>query len=110
MKPTEFFCVGMRFVPCVNDASGGRGGGRRFFVDMLSALGDEELGLPRHLENFSGSRKNLTSYEKRDELFTDFPKVHIPAHEEIFMAAVGIAEGIRIVLEYEDFAGKPFFT
>lgn len=79
-------------------------------MDMLSTLGDEELGPSRHLENFSGSRKNLTSHEKGDELLTDFPKVHIPAHEEIFMAAVGIAEGIRIVLEYEDVAGKPFFT
>src|SRR5680860_1277765 len=110
MQSTVFLCISMGLIACVDDASGRRRGGRRFFMDMLRALGDEKLRLPGYFEYFPGSRKNLPSDEKGDELFADFPEVHIPAHEEIFMAAVGIAEGIRIVLKNKDFAGQPFFA
>ncbi len=74
-------------------------------MDMLRALGNEVLRLPGYFQYFPCPRKNLTSDEKGDKLFADFPEIHIPAHEEIFMAAVGVAEGIRIVFEDEDFAG-----
>ncbi len=110
MKPAEFFSIGMGLVPRIDYAAGGRRGGRGFFMDMLCTLGDEKLGFSGDLEDFPGSRKNLTGDEKGNELFTDFPEIHVPAHKKVFMATVGIAERIGIVFENENFTGKALFS
>ena len=79
-------------------------------MDMLSALGNEVLGLPGYFQDFPGSGKDLSGDKERNQLFADFPEIHIATHEKVFMAAIGIAQGVGVVFENKDFTGKPFFT
>ena len=97
MEPAIFLGIGVGFISGVDDASGGRGGGRRFFMNMLSPLGNEKLRPSRDLEDFAGARKHLSGDEERDQLFRHFPKVDVPPHQEVFVASIGIAERVGVV-------------
>ncbi|GJL58960.1 MAG: hypothetical protein NPIRA03_18170 [Nitrospirales bacterium] len=79
-------------------------------MDMLRPLGDKILGSSGYFQYFSGPGENLTSDEKGDELFADFPEIDITAHEEVFMAAIRVAEGIGIVFENKDLARQSFLA
>jgi len=78
-------------------------------VNVLCPLRDEVLRFARHLQDLSRSAIDLPRDEEGNELLRDFPKIDVAAHEEVFMAPVGIAERICIVLEYVDFSGQTFF-
>ena len=67
------------------------------------------LRFARYLQDLSRSAIDLPRDEERNELLRHFPKIDVAAHQEIFMAAVGIAERVRIVLENVDFPGQTFF-
>jgi hypothetical protein len=105
-----FLGIGMRLGPRVDDASRGRGGGRRFFMNMLRALRNKILGLPRDLQNFSGAGINLPGDEEGNQLLRHLPKIDVPAHEVVLMTTVRIAERVGVVLENVDFAGQPLFA
>ena len=79
-------------------------------MNMLRPLRNEVLRLARHLEHLPRAREHLPRHEKWDQLLRHLPKIHIPAHQIIFMAAVGIAQRIRIVLENINLSRKPFLT
>jgi hypothetical protein len=53
---------------------------------------------------------DLPRDEEGNELLRDLPKINVTAHEEVFMAPIGIAERVRIVLENVDFSRQTFFT
>ena len=115
MEAPVFLGIGMGFIPGVDDASGRGGGGGGLLVDVLGALGQKKVGLAGHLEDFSGTRKDLPGYEERDKLLGHLPEVQIPSHEIIFMAAIGIAHGVRVVFEdinvsFQTFLPQPLFS
>jgi len=110
MEPPVAFRIGMRFVSGIDDAArGGRRGGS-LLVNVLRALRDEVLRFARYLQNLPRSAIDLPRDEEGNELLCDFPKIDVAAHEEVFMAPVGIAERVRIVLENVDFSGETFFS
>ena len=75
-------------------------------MDVLRPLGDEELGLAGDLEDLAGAGENLPRDEEGNELLGHLPKIHVPPHQEILVAAVRVAQGVRVVLEDVDLAGK----
>ena len=79
-------------------------------MNMLGSLRKEIVRFARDPENLTGARKNLSRYEKRNELFGDFPKINVTLHQKVFMAPVGIPQGIRVIFENIDVAGEPFFS
>ena len=74
-------------------------------MNMLGPLRNEIVRLPGDLKHFSGSGKNLSGDEEGDELFADLPKIHVSSHQEIFVAPVGVSQGIGIVFKNEDVTG-----
>src|SRR5262249_52948528 len=60
-------------------------------------------------ENLSRSAVDLPRDKERNELLRDLPKIDVAAHEEVFMAPVGITERVRVVLENVDLPGQTFF-
>ena len=78
-------------------------------MNVLRALRDEVLRFAGYLQDLSRSAIDLPRDEEGNELFRDFPKIDVSAHEEVFMAPVGIAERVRIVLENVYFPGQTFF-
>src|SRR6185437_903978 len=77
---------------------------------MLRALRDEILRLPGYFQYLSSPAEHLPGYEKWNQLFGDFPEIDIAPHEEVFMASVGIPQGIRISLKNIDFSRQPFLS
>ena len=78
-------------------------------MNVLRALRDEVLRFAGYLQDLSRSAIDLPRDEEGNELLRDFPKIDVAAHEEVFMAPVGIAERVRIVLENVYFPGQTFF-
>jgi hypothetical protein len=78
-------------------------------VYVLCPLRDEVLRLAGYFQYLSRSAIDLPRDEEGNELLCDFPKIDVAAHEEVFMASVGIAERVCIVLENVDFPGQTFF-
>ena len=79
-------------------------------MNVLRALRDEVLRFARYLQNLSRSTIDLPRDEEGNELLCDFPKIDVAAHEEVFVAPVGIAKRVRIILENVDFPGETFFS
>ncbi len=78
-------------------------------MNVLRPLRDEVLWFAGYFQDLSCSAIDLPRDKEGNELLRDFPKIYVAAHEEVFMAPVGIAERIRIVLENVDFPGQTFF-
>ena len=78
-------------------------------MNVLGPLRDEVLRFTRHFQDLSRSAIDLPRDEEGNELLRDFPKINVAAHEEVFMAPIGITERICIVLENVDFSGQTFF-
>ena len=72
-------------------------------MDMLGSLRNEVLRLARHLQHLSRAGIDLARHKERDELFGHLPEIHIPSHQIIFVAAVGISQRVRVVLEDVNF-------
>src|SRR3989449_6137497 len=51
-------------------------------------------------------RSDLPRDEEGNELLGHLPKIHIPPHQEVLVAAIRVAQGVRVVLEDVDLAGK----
>ena len=73
-------------------------------MNMLRPLGNEVLRFPRDFQHLPRAAIDLPRHKERNELLRDLPEVDVPAHEKVFVAPVGIAERIRIVLENVDFS------
>src|SRR5690348_17218354 len=78
-------------------------------MNVLGALGDEELRPARDLEDLPSARIDLSGDEKGDQLLRHLPKIDIPPHEIILMAYIGIAKRIGIVLKDIDLSRETFF-
>ena len=79
-------------------------------MNVLCPLGQAELGLAGQLQYLARASEYLPGDKERDQLFGDFPKVHVPAHQKILVTAVGVAERIGVVLEDIDLTGEAFFA
>ena len=79
-------------------------------MNMLSPLRDKVLGFSRHFQNFPRPTEHLPSHKKWDQLFGDLPKVDVTPHEKVFVAPIGIAQRVRVVLENIDLPGQSFLA
>src|ERR1051326_8517037 len=78
-------------------------------MNVLGALGDEELRPARALEDLARDRIDLSGDEKGDQLLRHLPKIDVPPHEIILMASIGVAKRIGIVLKDIDLSRETFF-
>ncbi len=79
-------------------------------MNVLGSLRDKILRLTRYFQDLSRSAISLPRDEEGNKLFRNLPEIDVAAHQEVFVTTVGIAEGIRIVLENVDLAGEAFFS
>ena len=79
-------------------------------MDVLGALGDEKLGLPRDLEHLARATVDLPGDEEGNELLGHLPEIHVTAHEKVFVTPVGVAQRIGVVCENVDFSRQPLFA
>src|SRR5215813_6197113 len=66
---------------------------------MLGTLRYAIFKAPTGLEEFPGSRKDLARHQEGNQLLGKVVEVSGPLHQVIFMAPVGVAHEISIVLE-----------
>ena len=57
-----------------------------------------------------GAREDLAGDEEGDEPFGQPLEGHVPADQVVLVAAVGVAGGVRVVLEEQDVAGDAVFA
>ena len=79
-------------------------------MNVLCPLRDEVLRFARYFQHLPRSAIDLPRDEEWNELLRNLPKIDVAAHEEVFMAPIGVAKRIRIVLENVDFPGEAFFS
>ena len=79
-------------------------------MNMLSPLGNEILRFSRHLQHFPGSTIHLPGHEKGNELLGNLPKIDVAPHQKILMTAIGVAQGVGVVLEDIDFPRQALFA
>jgi hypothetical protein len=79
-------------------------------VNVLRSLRDEILWLAGYLQDLTGTAIDLPRDKEGNELLRDFPEINIAAHKKVFMAPIGVAQRVRVVLKYVDFAGQAFFS
>ena len=101
--------IGMGLVARIDDRARGRRGPRDLLADVLGALAQAIVKAARRLQHLPGAGEDLARDEEGDEPFGQPLEGHVPADEVVLVAAIGVAGGVRIVLEQQDVAGDAVF-
>ena len=104
VQAAEALGVGVRLVPRVDDGPAAGGGRGDALPDVLGALAQAEDGAPCRLQDLAGAGVDLARDEERDEHLGVTVELVVPFGQVVLVAAVGVADRVRVVLEEVDLA------
>ncbi len=99
MQPAVFFFDRMGLVTRIDDAALIRCGTGNLLPDMLGALRDVKHRASAGAKHLAGPGKDLAGHQERDQLLRHIVEIRGAIGEIIFVAAVGIADEVRVVFE-----------
>ena len=106
----------MRLIAGIDDGPGARGGTGHALPHVVSTLAHHKPSLKvlvwcalRGNGDLARTTHQLPGNQERQQLLTQRLERHLPADEVIFVASIGIAQGVCVVLEQVDLpADSPF--
>ena len=107
MKAAKPLTIGVGLVTRVDDGAAGDRGARHHVDDMVGALTQVVLHAALAAMDLAGARESLTADEERNQRADQPGERRLTRHKVVLVTAVGVAGGVRVVLERLDSPDDP---
>jgi hypothetical protein len=91
--------IGVGLVARVDDRAVVRGRARDLLIDVLRPLADAVVHAVLGLEHLPGAGIDLARHQEGNQLLGEVVEVDVAVDEEVLVAAVAVADEVRVVLE-----------